>query len=85
MSSNLEFGNENMIRAFKYRIYPTKGQENNLEIDRDINAAINIYTLSSREINACGDETNMVEKATVSLVKEIGNLETASNYQFWRY
>ncbi len=45
-----------------------------LIIDRDINAAINIYTLGRREINACGDETNMIEKATVSLVKETGNL-----------
>ncbi len=85
MMNSSEFGNENMIQAFKYRIYPAREQESKLEIDRDINAAINIYIFGRREINACGDETAMVEKATVSHVKEAGNLETASNCQFREY
>ncbi len=56
-----------------------------LIIDQDINAAINIDTLGRREINACGDETSMIEKAIASHVKEAGNLETASDCQFREY
>ncbi len=46
-----------------------------LELDRDINAARNILktglnTLGRREINACGDETSVLEKTKARLVVE---------------
>ncbi len=117
MLGSSEFGNENMIRSFKYRIYPNKEQARllyNLLLEKSIEAykkegkdilgyklntlalrlrkekGFTIYAQSTqeigrREINACGDETAMIEKAITSYVKETGNLEMASNCQFQEY
>ncbi len=81
MCSRCKHIKENL--SLKDRIF--KCDNCGLIIDRDINAAINIDALGRREINACGDETNMIEKAIVSHVKEAGNLETASDCQFREY
>ena len=48
-----------------------------LELDRDINASINILkraTLGLRESNAGGDDTTALEKAEASIVGETGTI-----------
>jgi putative transposase len=39
-----------------------KCNECNFEIDRDLNASLNLYTLGLREINACGHRTSTLDK-----------------------